>query len=79
MRVISRINFIHPIPIGGEFESIGSFDRSKHGHAVAVSEEPGFIVLKLTKDQRRVPLSNVSYIHETDDGVPTPTSAKVGK
>lgn len=71
---IQHISFIHPVSIGGDLHSIGSYNRLTHGDHLELIEKGNFLVIKLRKQpghQRRVPITNISFIAETEDEQPT--------
>lgn len=63
---IRYVGFCHPIPCGSQ-GSLSYWSEDKHGRTISVSEKGSWLTLTLEDgSRRRVPLVNVSCVHEDD-------------
>lgn len=79
--MIDYIRFRESISIGGEFGAIDSWSRDKHANIIQVEEKGNYLILRLCKavdangvrtyeptgHRRRVPITSVAYISETEE------------
>jgi hypothetical protein len=84
--VITYVQFVSEVPIGGEFPSISYYSADKHAKTMQIEERGSWIIVHLgaTVDgkwtpngkRRRVPITNVVSISEEGEVDKAPKLAK---